>query len=227
MAQREKDPEAEPLYPQSRNSDEEEFVNTAHHKHNTLSQHKYVLGGAYLLLIILYLMLGIEVTKLKYGDLAAKPDLFPYTTIRVSQQDLDHYNITSLPLADGSGFMSEIFMTHELHCLKKVRQWMYKETYFTDVQGLTRNELKRHVDHCIETLRQGIMCRGDVSLATYTYFKGSSDVTARTWGTHECVNFDALMAWSRSRAVNMFQDGILAKPEDLGPEHFTTRKPPH
>jgi len=39
------------------------------------------------------------------------------TIIKVSGEDLDYYNVTSLPLADGSGFASEIFMTHELHCL--------------------------------------------------------------------------------------------------------------
>ncbi|KAI8629702.1 hypothetical protein F5Y19DRAFT_475152 [Xylariaceae sp. FL1651] len=154
-------------------------------------------------------------------------DLLEDTTIRVSKADLDYYNITSLPLADGSGFASELFMTHELHCLKKVRQWIYKDTYFTQVQGLERNELKRHVDHCIETLRQGIMCRGDVSLGTYTYLRGSSYVTARSWGTHQCVDFEALIAWARERAVNIFQPGVLVQPQDLGDEHFTERKRPH
>lgn len=38
-------------------------------------------------------------------------------TIRVSKEDLDHYNVTSLPLADGSGFASQMFVAHELHCL--------------------------------------------------------------------------------------------------------------
>lgn len=44
-------------------------------------------------------------------------ELLEGTTIRVTKEDLDYYNITSLPLADGSGFASEMFMTHELHCL--------------------------------------------------------------------------------------------------------------
>ncbi|KAI1098862.1 hypothetical protein F4804DRAFT_323670 [Jackrogersella minutella] len=44
-------------------------------------------------------------------------DLLEGTTIRVAKEDLDYYNVTSLPLADGSGFASELFVTHELHCL--------------------------------------------------------------------------------------------------------------
>ncbi|KAI0834757.1 hypothetical protein F5Y06DRAFT_278337 [Hypoxylon sp. FL0890] len=154
-------------------------------------------------------------------------DLLEGTTIRVAKEDLDYYNVTSLPLADGSGYASELFVTHELHCLKKVRQWIYKDTYFTQIQGLARNELKRHIDHCIETLRQGIMCRGDVSLGTYTYLGGSRDVTARSWGEHQCIDFDALMVWMRERAVDIFQEGVLTSPEHLGPEHFTEKKPPH
>ncbi|KAL7622168.1 hypothetical protein AAE478_007671 [Parahypoxylon ruwenzoriense] len=154
-------------------------------------------------------------------------DLLEGTIIRVSKEDMDYYNITSLPFADGNGFASELFVAHELHCLKKVRQWIYKETYFTHVQGLARNELKRHIDHCIETLRQGIMCRGDVSLGTYTYITGGSDVTARSWASHQCIDFEALMTWMRERSVDIFQEGVLAKPENLSPEHFTERKPPH
>jgi hypothetical protein len=35
------------------------------------------------------------------------------------------------------------------------------------------------------------MCRGDVSLGTYTYLSGGgNDVTARSWGSHQCIDFD-------------------------------------
>jgi len=84
------------------------------------------------------------------------------------------------------------------------------------------------IDHCIETLRQGIMCRGDVSLGTYTYLSGGGhDITARNWASHQCVDFDALMAWAKARAVDIFADGVLVKPEDVGPEHITERTEPH
>ncbi|CEJ87240.1 hypothetical protein VHEMI04349 [[Torrubiella] hemipterigena] len=161
---------------------------------------------------------------------AAWRDLLDNTTIRVSKEDLDYYNVTSLPFADGSGYASEIFMTHELHCLKKIRQWVYKEHYFEHVQGFARNELARHINHCIETLRQGIMCRGDVSLATYTYLGNASyvkGVTARTWGTHQCANFDAIMKWNRENAVDIFAPGVLIDPKITPESQFTPLKVPH
>ncbi|KAF7680202.1 hypothetical protein GT037_001853 [Alternaria burnsii] len=186
-----------------------------------------VITVGYVLLGALYIRLQIQYLHLESDARIWRPELFPYTVIRVSEEDLQYYNVTSLPLADGSGFASQIFMAHELHCLKKIRQWIYKETYFEDVQGLARSELERHVNHCIETLRQGIMCRGDVSLGTYTYLSGGNDVTARSWASHRCVDFDALMEWTRSRAIDIFADGILVKPEDVGPEHITERTEPH
>jgi hypothetical protein len=65
------------------------------------------------------------------------------------------------------------------------------------------------------------MCRGDVSLGTYTYFSGGDDVTARSWGSHQCVDFDALITWTKQQAIDIFEDGALVKPEELGPEHVT------
>lgn len=41
-------------------------------------------------------------------------------TFRVSKRDLDFYNVTSLPLADGSGYASATFVSHELHCLVRI-----------------------------------------------------------------------------------------------------------
>lgn len=37
--------------------------------------------------------------------------------MRVSLSDLQYYNLTSIPLADGSGYAAELGVFHELHCL--------------------------------------------------------------------------------------------------------------
>ncbi|KAK5996445.1 hypothetical protein PT974_01779 [Cladobotryum mycophilum] len=63
------------------------------------------------------------------------------------------------------------------------------------------------------------MCHSDISLEIYSYLGDSKDVTARSWAFHQCVDFDTLKAWTRERAIDIFHEGVLAKPEDLGPEH--------
>jgi hypothetical protein len=71
------------------------------------------------------------------------------------------------------------------------------------------------------------MCRGDVSLSTYTYLSGTTNVTSRSWGSHQCVDSNALVTWRKKRAIDIAKNGVLAKPEELGPEHFTEKKKPH
>ena len=49
--------------------------------------------------------------------------------IRVSRADLAYYNLTSVPLADGSGYAAELGVHHELHCLVGyMGQSKYKRT---------------------------------------------------------------------------------------------------
>lgn len=53
------------------------------------------------------------------------PWLIPYPLsdihFRVSQEDLDTFNLTSVPLAAGSGYVAMFRAHHELHCLVRMR----------------------------------------------------------------------------------------------------------
>ena len=48
---------------------------------------------------------------------AAWHDLFEDVRIRVTRADLDFYGVDSVRLRDGSGFVAELGVWHELHCL--------------------------------------------------------------------------------------------------------------
>lgn len=81
------------------------------------------------------------------------------------------------------------------------------------------NEIR--TDHCIETIRRGIMCRGDVSLGTYTYLAGTRQITSRNWAPHQCVDFESLFSWMQKHTLNIHEPGVLVPPEQLGEEHFS------
>lgn len=66
-----------------------------------------------------------------------------------------------------------------------------------------------------------------MSLGTYTYLSEGIEVTARSWASHQCVDSDALLAWTKARSIDIAQPGLLVKPEELGPEHVTPKKDPH
>ena len=79
--------------------------------------------------------------------------------------------------------------------------------------------VNRVVEHCIELLRQGVMCRGDPTLITFhwghTVKLPQPDFTLQ----HKCVDWDNLMEWAAERAINVFEEDMLVHPT-LG------RKPP-
>lgn len=67
-------------------------------------------------------------------------------------------------------------------------------------------------DHCIEVLRQGVMCRGDISLVTIRWQESNRLPVADFTAPHECVNFDAINEWARERRINAMQPGLLVHP---------------
>lgn len=68
-------------------------------------------------------------------------------------------------------------------------------------------------EHCIELLRQGVMCRGDTTLVTFhwgaTVKLPQPDFTLE----HTCVDWDVLMGWASNRAINVFETGMLVHPK--------------
>ena len=54
------------------------------------------------------------------------------------------------------------------------------------------------------------MCRGDPTIATFIYEEGFPK--SRVNSEHECVNWDAFMAWAKSRKVDMSETGVLTPP---------------
>ena len=49
--------------------------------------------------------------------------------MRVSKKDLDFYNVTSIALADGSGYAAELGVHHELHCLVSCAKCLASELW--------------------------------------------------------------------------------------------------
>ncbi|KAG8531257.1 uncharacterized protein KY384_004615 [Bacidia gigantensis] len=190
---------------------------------------------------------------------AAWHELFEDIRIRVSAEDLAFYNVSSIPLAqtqddqarEGGGggggrwFAAELGVHHELHCLKKIRHWIHRDYYGLYLKedgregGMEEGEMREmqaHVDHCVEMIREAIVCRGDTSLSSFEWVgnnpiaagngsggngggkgdgkgeegggRGGARLTAVAKGWHTCVNWDSLMGWVRERHVKVFEEGF-------------------
>ncbi|KAB8297741.1 hypothetical protein EYC80_001543 [Monilinia laxa] len=141
-------------------------------------------------------------------DAAYAKILEPMTT-RITNEEHAHANLgtTTLALGDGSGYVGEMSVFHELHCIKRIRRHLNLDYYYP---GLTGDELERenvHSDHCLEYWREAAMCRGDATMATM--FWRDAVPTSRAWSDHECINWNAFDTWARSRSLNMTDPSIL------------------
>ncbi|MCJ1240118.1 hypothetical protein MMC14_008118 [Varicellaria rhodocarpa] len=65
-------------------------------------------------------------------------------------------------------------------------------------------------DHCLEYWREAAMCRGDPTLATFSWVNGTI-LKSRVYSDHECVDWKKLEGWATSRMVDLSDYSILEK----------------
>ncbi|KPI45512.1 uncharacterized protein AB675_895 [Cyphellophora attinorum] len=91
----------------------------------------------------------------------------------------------------------ELEVFHSLHCLNMLRMRIYSEQY---PDMLTENA-RIHVDHCIESLRELIMCEGNMTPIPIEWSELGGRINPNYAQKHSCRDFNALKAWTRARAA--------------------------
>ncbi|KAH7325712.1 hypothetical protein B0I35DRAFT_508060 [Stachybotrys elegans] len=133
-------------------------------------------------------------------------ELLAGTMIRFSAEEMHMANnATSARHVDGTGYIGGLGISHNLHCLKRIRQWMYPDYYYGSEEQ-DWDELAAHVDHCLETIRQALLCSADVNVFTLIWTSHSkTKPSTRVPQQHACVNWDVLQEWMLGRAASFDQ----------------------
>ncbi|BCS12323.1 hypothetical protein ALUC_50369A [Aspergillus luchuensis] len=71
-------------------------------------------------------------------------------------------------------------------------------------------------EHCIDNLRQNIMCKADVSLLTFTWDPTDRAPKPNFVIEHECANWDKVDKWAEEHRFDIFDENTLVHPT-LGP----------
>ncbi|KAK3076613.1 hypothetical protein LTS18_012535, partial [Coniosporium uncinatum] len=113
--------------------------------------------------------------------------------------------------SDNSGqFYGGPDMLHSLHCLNIMRKQIDID-YYRDHVKLPQDLWRMHIDHCIEHLRQAVMCHGDltpVTLRPIVLANGTMKyLLGETERLHTCRNGEVLREWVRDRGAEMGQLG--------------------
>ncbi|UPX18773.1 uncharacterized protein EKO05_0009064 [Ascochyta rabiei] len=156
------------------------------------------------------------------GEYAGRPtpkldqawhDLLNAENIKIDTKYMKHYARENIGVAvpEGGGFIGTLNVYHELHCLKRIHQFMYPEYYFKDFSPRQHELNRMHNEHCIDFLRMSAMCHGDIGLITYEWHDNSLIPVANAT-SHQCVNWDKLDRWTKENTVDMMKPGWLVHP---------------
>lgn len=58
-----------------------------------------------------------------------------------------------------------------------------------------------HIDHCIDQLRQSLMCTADVSPIPYQWYDSLDSYMPATGSVHTCRDFEAIHKWAKGRVI--------------------------
>ncbi|KAM7185569.1 protein of unknown function (DUF3328) domain containing protein [Rhypophila sp. PSN 637] len=140
-------------------------------------------------------------------------ELLKNMNIAVPKSDLERIGTHSIPIPDmDEMYFAGLSVFHELHCLKRLKQYTWREHYFPNITADEERLNRLHTDHCLEILRQAVLCHADVSLFTLQWSEGSRQPRADFSQEHQCADFDAINAWAAERRVDASKPGILTHP---------------
>ncbi|KAI0902254.1 hypothetical protein F4806DRAFT_31179 [Annulohypoxylon nitens] len=101
------------------------------------------------------------------------------------------------------GYRVAVEVFHQLHCLNLLRQNVYKD-YYAPLGGDTSApppDLTGHLDHCIDALRQFVMCQGDIGVFSFHFPFNDGDPWPNYSTPHTCRNFDSIRQWAVDHTV--------------------------
>jgi len=132
--------------------------------------------------------------------------------IRVQPKVLHEMGRQSVALADGSGdYWGILASYHNLHCLREIRHHLAPEYYDRNKTGYSKDSsvYPPHIEHCIESLRQYVMCKADATMLTWYWPDEQPQSPAKYYPqtnyTYEqqCVNWPKLQDWAISNSFEL------------------------
>ncbi|EFX04069.1 hypothetical protein CMQ_997 [Grosmannia clavigera kw1407] len=116
-------------------------------------------------------------------------------------------------------YLVELDVFHQLHCLNMIRKALRPDYYKPHLPGPQpgdEDELlgPQHIDHCVDALRQSLMCNADISVLVWGWHQGRQRHTERGTILHTCKRFDKIHEWARQHAVYEAMDNGFREMND-------------
>ncbi|KAI0107267.1 hypothetical protein GGR51DRAFT_559608 [Nemania sp. FL0031] len=135
-------------------------------------------------------------------------DLLFAQNIRITPQEMKILNANTtngVRISDGD-YVGALGVFHHLHCLNSMRKLLHASYYFHVSKSAYPKDTMtlEHADHCIDTLRQVLMCHANTAVYTAEWVADSHEPVnklVRGKAMTACVKWDTVNDWARQRAL--------------------------
>ncbi|KAK7044215.1 hypothetical protein VNI00_007937 [Paramarasmius palmivorus] len=107
---------------------------------------------------------------------------------------------------DEEHYVAELDVFHNLHCLNMVRKAL-DPAYYTDWNIAENKESAKHVSHCLDWVRQSIMCHADTSVIVWQWEDWANETIVKGDVAHTCRNFEKIRDWAKERTLGVKFNG--------------------
>lgn len=102
-----------------------------------------------------------------------------------------------MPLIDSDNVVVGLDVFHQLHCLDSLRQSLRPERYtHPDKRDEDASQVRlKHWDHCVEMIRQNLMCSADISPVNWAFLPEKGRLGTTTTD-HVCRKWEPIKQWA-------------------------------
>ncbi|RFU35198.1 hypothetical protein B7463_g1173, partial [Scytalidium lignicola] len=124
-----------------------------------------------------------------------------------------------MPHNDSYAISLEVF--HQLHCLDHLQKSLYPDRYpdlwrYNPNHTVDHDTFKAlHWDHCIDLLRQTLMCHGDITPVPFVYKREIDSVHPAMKSTHMCRDYSKIQEWAAARQDKTVDKSNMAAMEEM------------
>ncbi|EAW08969.1 oxidase ustYa family protein [Aspergillus clavatus NRRL 1] len=134
-----------------------------------------------------------------------------YRSLRVPAEEAERAGLASdqvkISQKYGGGYPANVEGFHHLHCLNLLRQTLYYNyDYYHDLgHGAFKNDdfiVRRHVSHCLDILRQQLMCTIDTGVLGQVWIHPEHPEAYVDFNTqHQCKNFEIIRQYAEKNQL--------------------------
>ncbi|KAL8346158.1 hypothetical protein RB601_004036 [Gaeumannomyces tritici] len=126
----------------------------------------------------------------------------------------------------GGGYFVQVEGLHHLHCLNLVRKSLYfNQKYYKAVGdsafGSDEQINRYHITHCLDTLRQVLMCNVDTGVLGQVWTLQPEATVVQAFPDfntlHKCKDYEAVRKWGEEHQVapnGQLPEGFIAEPKE-------------